>query len=614
MIRTAALALSLLALGAAPAVGPAASPPIGVGPLTVTFSSIPAGGVLYEWDFDFLGAFTPDYTDVLAGDVSYTYTVIGLYTARLLITDDAGAQTTYDVAVAVAPASGPPAVQVTIPTVNSPFSTISASAEAVAAVGASVTLYEWDVENDGVVDQSGPALPSITFPGGDFGFYTLQLRVTDDQGRVTVTLQGYDVSPLTAAAGAPDPDPPSITAFSATTAGATTDLMPVASGFNARVGDLVTFNATASAGIFGVMRNFRFDFDGRNGLTQFDRTVPASLPFESVSATHHYDTPGTYTVTLRVQDTENFLRIRTATVNVSVEPGIFKAWLFQPRNGQRVFGDAVTLRAKTFPTGQTAAVTFRYRAVGDPSWTTIRTVTPPPYTFLSTTWDVTALAPGDYELSAVAARTLGGTADSALNEQVIVTVDPAAPEILENVATDLQQGIDPNRNESSGLSGDVILDIPSGATGSYDQMRVQRRGTNPHPLEARLQGLNFVPGHFRRINFDGGLENLFVPSRLTFYVSDKDGDGLVDGHPFSKATLKVYRFNPLLEAWQPLGEQVLQPQEDLVRASLQAVGDVGIAAEFDHSRTASGSSSSCGLVGVEALLLLGLLRRARRRC
>ncbi|HEX7900743.1 MAG TPA: PKD domain-containing protein [Planctomycetota bacterium] len=623
MLRTAALAFALPLLGALPpAVGPTANPPVGVGPLTVTFSSIPAGGVLYEWDFDFLPAagFTPDYTDVVAGDVTTSYAAIGLYTARLLVTDDVGAQTPYDVLVTVAPASGPPAVQVAIPTINTAFGTVAATAEAEAAIGASITLYEWDVENDGVFDQSGAALASITFTGGDYGSYTANLRVTDDQGRVTSALQGYDIRPPTAASVTPDPDPPSVTAFSATTAGVTTNLLPLASSFNARVGDLVTFNATASAGIFGVMRFFRFDFDGRNGAVQFDRTVPATLALESVSATHHYDTPGTYTVTLRVQDTENFVSTRTATVNVSVEPGVFKTWLFQPRNGQRVFGDAVTIRAKTFPTSQTASVTFKYRAVSggappppsDPSWTTIKTVTPPPFTFLSATWDVTALPPGDYDLAAVAARTLGGSADSLSNERVVVTVDSAAPEILENVDTHLAQGIDPNRNESSGLSGDVIVDIPAGSTPAYDQMRVQRRSVNPHPLEARLQGLNFVQGHFRRINFDGGLENLFVPSRVTFYVSDTDGDGLVDGQPFSKAALKVYRFNPLLKAWQPLGEQVLQPQEDLVRASLTAVGDVGIAAEFDNSRSPSGSSSDCGLLGLEAVLLLALLRR--RRC
>ena len=620
MLRTSALAFALALLGAAPQAVPTANPPVGVGPLTVTFSSIPAGGVLYEWDFDFLGGFTPDYTDVLAGDVSYTYTAIGLYTARLVMTDDAGAQTTHDVAVAVAPPSGPPNVQVFQPSSIPPFSSPAFSVEAVPVVGASITLYEWDFEDDGTIDQSGAALSAVTFAVGDIGNYSLRVVVTDSLGGVTTTVHPFFVS-LTFAFDIPQADPPSVTAYSVTTGGATTDLMPASPSFNARVGDLVTFDATASAGIIGVMRNFRFDFDGRNGVVQFDRTMPASLDVESASATHHYDTPGTYLVTLRVQDTENFISTRTATVNVSVEPGVFKTWLFQPRNGQRVYGDAVTLRAKTFPTGQTASVTFKYRAVSggappppsDPSWTAIKTVTPPPFTFLSTTWDVTGLPPGDYDLAAVAARTLGGSVDSLSNERIVVTVDPAAPEILENVETALSQGIDPNRNETSGLSGDVIVDIPSGSTGSYDQMRVQRRSVNPHPLEARLQGLNFLQGHFRRINFDGGLENLFLPSRVTFYVSDEDDDGMVDGQPFAKSTLKVYRFNPLLKAWQPLGEQVLQPQEDLVRASLQALGDVGIAAEFDGSRAPGDTSSDCGLLGVEALLFLALLRRLRAR-
>ena len=103
MLRTSPLAFALALLGAAPQAAPTANPPVGVGPLTVTFSSIPPDGVLYEWDFDYLPAagFTPDFTDVVAGDVTTSYGPIGLYTARLVITDDQGAQTTHDVAVAV---------------------------------------------------------------------------------------------------------------------------------------------------------------------------------------------------------------------------------------------------------------------------------------------------------------------------------------------------------------------------------------------------------------------------------------------------------------------------------------------------------------------------------
>lgn len=609
MIRTATLATALCLLGAAPQAAPSANPPTGVGPLTVTFSSIPPGGILYEWDFDFLGTFQADFSDAIAADVSYTYTAIGLYTARLIVTDDLGAQTTHDVAVAVAPASGPPAVDVSLASGFRPFDTGSASVEAVARFGTAVSLYEWDVENDGVVDQSGPALSSITWPTGDVADLTLRLRVSASDGLFTELLRPYRVRFESAPAQSGPPDPPVVTAFTATSAGATTDLLTTA--LNVRVGDLVTFSAAAGAGAIGELRQFRFDFDGKPGLPQqFDRVVPATQPFESASVTHHYDNPGTYLVALRVIDNENSATTRTRTVNVGVEPGVFKTWLFQPRDGQRVYGDAVTLRAKTFPTGQTASVTFKYRPdtggapppPSDPSWTAIKTVAPPPFTFLSTRWDVTGLSPGVYDLAAVADRTLGGSAESLSNERIRVIVDPVAPEILETLATSLQQGIDPNRDETGGLSGDLLLEIPAGATNSYDQMRLTRRSTNPHPLEARLQGLSFVAGHFRKINFDGGLETLARPSRLTFYVDDADNDGLVDGQGFAKSTLKVYRFNPLLKAWQPLGDQVQQPQEDLVRASLDAVGDVGIAGELDTSRSPGGTSSDCGLLGLEALL------------
>ncbi len=623
MLGRGILLLALGLLGAAPPqAAPTASPPLGPVPLTVTFTTLPPGGALYEWDFDFLGTFQPDYTDVVAGDVSYTYETVGLYTARLVVTDDLGVQTTHDVPVAVAPTSGTPAVTVEFPPGEiAPGSTVAVTSEAVPVVGATITLYEWDVENDATIDQSGPALSAINFTAGPIDVYTLRLRVTDSLGGVTTLLRPYFVG-VTAAAGVPDPDPPSITALSATTAGATSDL--IAGPLSARVGDLVTFSATANAGAIGTMKFFRWDFDGRSGQVQFDRTLAGASTPETVAATHHYDVPGAYTLTLRVQDTEDFILTRTATVNVTLEPGVFKAWISQPRPGQRIFGDAVTLRAKTVPAGQTASVTFKYRPVGggappppsDPSWTTIRTVTPPPFTFLSTTWDVTGLPPGDYDVAAVAARSLGGSVDTLSNERVVVTVDPAAPEILENAGDPaaligVERGVDPYFNESGGLSGDVIVDIPAGATPSYDRMRIERRSANPHPLEARLQGLTFLPGGFRRINFDGGLETFLVPSRVTFYVKDGDDDGLVDGETLKKTSLKVYRFNPLLQAWQPLGEQIVQPQEDLLRASLAAVGDVGIAGESDR-RAPSGTSSGCGLLGIELLGLALLLRGGRR--
>ncbi len=72
--------------------------------------------------------------------------------------------------------------------------------------------------------------------------------------------------------------------------------------------------------------------------------------------------------------------------------------------------------------------------------------------------------------------------------------------------------------------------------------------------------------------------------------------------------LHIYQFDSLKGQWVMLPGQVVQPAEDLARATLVSMGDVGLVME-PTPRTPSGASGGCGLLGAEALVLLLFLAR-----
>jgi len=97
-----------------PTAAATATPTSGPAPLAVSFdgsgSRDPEGGPLtYAWDLDGDGAFD----DGTAATATWTYTTQGSYTARLRVTDNAGASATAQVAITVG--NTPPTVTITAP-------------------------------------------------------------------------------------------------------------------------------------------------------------------------------------------------------------------------------------------------------------------------------------------------------------------------------------------------------------------------------------------------------------------------------------------------------------------------------------------------------------------
>lgn len=159
-----------------------ASSPSGTAPFSLSFdasqSSDSDGSVVrYDYDFDSNGIW--DAYDA-GPQVNWVYLAAGSYSARLRVTDDAGAQASTEVAISVNAA--PQALLTASSLSASAGSTITFSAAGSNDPDGSIVKYEWDADGNGSFEQNtgSTATLQVLFPAA--GLYTIRLRVTDDYG------------------------------------------------------------------------------------------------------------------------------------------------------------------------------------------------------------------------------------------------------------------------------------------------------------------------------------------------------------------------------------------------------------------------------------------------
>lgn len=162
-----------------------ATPTSGDSPLAVTLDasgSTDSDGTIvnYEWDFDGDGLYD-GYGEGSA--IGHTYNTAGTYTAKVRVTDDAGAQDTATIGITVTdPINASPVASLTADKTASyaPF-TINFDASGSTDSDGSIVLYEWDFDGDGAYDAEGEsATTSYTSPV--YGWYEAKVRVTDNLG------------------------------------------------------------------------------------------------------------------------------------------------------------------------------------------------------------------------------------------------------------------------------------------------------------------------------------------------------------------------------------------------------------------------------------------------
>ncbi len=218
--------------------------------------------VKYQWDFNGDGEF--DWETINPDDsVTHSYDDDGDYKAVLRVTDDDGATSTDDLLLKVNNRAPTAEIQI-----DDSRETTGVSIEFLANgtdLDGEIVMYEWDFNGDGTYDINSSSTPLTTYVYENEGSYDARLRITDDDGAVSVvsvTMTIDENRPPVAHAG---DDAKSIP------------------------GETIIFDGSGSSDPDGQTLTYLWDFgDGifGNGKT----------------SSHLYTNPGTFTVTLTVTD------------------------------------------------------------------------------------------------------------------------------------------------------------------------------------------------------------------------------------------------------------------------------------------------------------------------
>lgn len=177
----------------------------GSAPLEVQFdaSGSDAGGdpgdslMLYEWDFENDG--TVDLSGPAETSAAHTYTDPGAYVALLRVTDSHGATAEDSSTISVTAAGNNPPAAVFDPDTASGIVPLTVDFDASASSaggdpGDSITLYEWDFDNDGVYEENHPT-PTTSHEYRAMGRALIGLRVTDSVGNQATASGSVDALP-----------------------------------------------------------------------------------------------------------------------------------------------------------------------------------------------------------------------------------------------------------------------------------------------------------------------------------------------------------------------------------------------------------------------------------
>ncbi|MBI3296710.1 MAG: hypothetical protein HYZ75_01005, partial [Elusimicrobia bacterium] len=269
---------------------------------------------------------------------------------------------------------------------------------------------------------------------------------------------------------------------------------------------------------------------------------------------------------------EENANVQTTAPSLSSLTGVSAA-ISSPASGKRVAGNRVTLVARitrgngavVSATGnidedETRQVAFQYRSAGSAAWLPI-----PPASALHANpdtsapffihWDVNGVAPGDYEVRAVATNFLGEEDPSPSASSL--TVDPVSFESQEvslgGGTVEKQQQLKSalsNKVESADARSAQVVEvvIPSGA---LDSDTVTLAVTN-NPIGTPSASTAIVSANaFVEVTLADG-QTLLANGReaaITISYADANDDGLVDGTSIRATDLAMYTYDEAQQAW-----------------------------------------------------------------
>ena len=153
-------------------------------------SSDPDGTIAkYEWDFDNNGTYDATTT---TSSTTTSYATAGNRTIALRVTDNLGATATTTRTVTVTNRA-PTAVFTTAPSPALAGATITFDASGSTDPDGTIAKYEWDFDNNGTYEVNGGTSATTAKSFSPAGDRTIRLRVTDNNGAVTIDTETLGV-------------------------------------------------------------------------------------------------------------------------------------------------------------------------------------------------------------------------------------------------------------------------------------------------------------------------------------------------------------------------------------------------------------------------------------
>jgi len=253
-----------------------ASPTIGEAPLTVAFTNTSVGSELtYSWDFE-----TDGTVDSSENSPSFEFSTAGSYTVTLTVSNSAGTDTaTETINVSETVVQQPPTVAFSASPISgtAPLTVIFTNQ----SIG-DITSYEWDYQNDGVVDSTET---SPTFTYNSIGDFTAKLTAIGPGGSNEITSIISVVNPVASPVAGFSATPTNLTvAFTSTATGDNlTYLWDFGDGNTST--DANPSHTYATAGTYNVTQTVS-NAGGSNAITQpVTASDPVAAPVAGFSAT-----------------------------------------------------------------------------------------------------------------------------------------------------------------------------------------------------------------------------------------------------------------------------------------------------------------------------------------
>lgn len=404
----------------------------------------------------------------------------------------------------------------------------------------------------------GDVVSYRVYRGGVQLFQTASTVILD-QGLTDLTTYTYRVSAVDSS-GLEGPKSDAVS-------GMPRDLLAPTSRILAPADGSVLDSSTGQVSVSGTAQDLGVSGLAKVELQLVDLTAPSTtwhlaagttlfqLALSSLAAGHAYRLASQATdLEGNVENLSQFVQFKIAAPPVC---GTAQASLKVPKDGQKVWGNAVTLMAVA---GEgTSKVLFQHRKVGTETWKGISTPdSKPPYSVYWNTSDA-LVEPGTYQLRAVGydSKSLPdcqpGTIQVAVGDANADIVEDGNPEVDPNVEHRKLEKVAPATTSEVVTADGTKVVIPPGAVPEGEKVEILTLSPKKAPPPKSSHAVIEPAGVFRDLSFTGGTKQFGASLTVVLPAPDENGDGFLDGTQIPVKELKAYHFSEEGKQWVPVG-------------------------------------------------------------